>query len=131
MSSFAGSNVLCQSGIDLTLSGVEWLSGPINVHGVYLIPSGADTDGLQYVNLYDGDPEGSSSTLLFQIPCTWAPLHEMQGAIYFEIPMNGIRFSDGVYVKIEGNSGSTPGDALPNGLMLFYTGAFQTIGSSP
>mgnify|MGYP003148331899 CR=1 FL=1 len=125
MSSFAGSDVFCQSGITPSATAAKWLAGPVNVHGVYVIPAGSDIGGLQRINLYDGDP-GSGGTILFQLPCTYSPSHEMQGARYVEIPMNGVRFEEGVWLKVEGNT-----DDTPNAVMIFYTGSFQTIGTSP
>ena len=97
MPSVAGSDVFCQSGIALTISGVKWLAGPVNLHGAYVIPAGEDTGGLTRINLYDGDP-ASGGTLTFQFPCTYSPSHEMQGAVYMELHMNGIRFSEGIWV---------------------------------
>ena len=130
MSSFAGSDVFCQSGIALSTSGVKWLAGPVNLHGVYVIPAGEDVGGLTRINLYDGDP-ASGGTLTFQAPSTYSPQHEMQGVVYMELPMNGIRFSEGIWVKLEGETGTPAGTKVPNAMMLFYTGAFQTIGTSP
>jgi hypothetical protein len=55
----------------------------------------------------------------------------MQGARYVEIPMNGVRFEEGVWLQLAGNTGDPAGTDVPNAVMIFYTGSFQTIGTSP